>query len=222
MLPFTSIPRPTGSDNNYFVPISIGNRYYSRSRVRKVASLFLEKADSSVVVPCDRLRLLSYLTRKGMSTDQATHKVQDECMNMIRMLDNIGISKISNCNIIPMSAFYADDALLLFIETLERLIVSCPGASASLECLTDFYLDRFYVARDRHAQSRTIQRSNVLHAAGLGIFVTEKLGFHKEIYKEESGLLQTYLYREHTELLRELLGKKHLEREFIELMPLLS
>lgn len=121
-----------------------------------------------------------------------------------------------------MSTFYSDPALVSFIETLERLIVRCAGASASLEWLTDFYLDRFYVMTERHAQSRTIQRSNVLHAAGFGIFVTEKLGYHKEIYKEESGLLQTYLYREHTDLLRELLGKKHLEREFIELMPLLS
>ena len=112
---FTAIPRPTGSGNSYFMPISMGNRYYSRSRVKRAASLFLEKADSSVVVPCDRLRLLSYLTRRGVSADQAAHKVQDECMNMMRMLDNVGISKISNCYVIPMSVFYADPALVLFL-----------------------------------------------------------------------------------------------------------
>jgi hypothetical protein len=121
-----------------------------------------------------------------------------------------------------MSIFYGDPALDLFVDELERMIAKCRAASDSLEDLTDFYLDRFYVATERHAQSRTIQRSNVLHAAGFGIFVTEKLGYHREIYKEEFGLLQTYLYREHTDLLRDLLGKDHLDREFIELMPLLS
>lgn len=189
--------------------------------MRRIVSLFLERADSSVVVPCDRLRVLSYLAHKGVSDDQAKQKTKDECTSMIRMLDNIGISNMNNCHVIPMSAFYGDPALESFIDELERLISKCPGASARLEGLTDFYLEQFYDMTDRHEQSRTIQRSNVLHAAGFGIFVTEKLGYYKEIYKEKSGLLQTYLYREHAELLKQLLGKSQLDREFVELMPLL-
>jgi hypothetical protein len=203
------------------MPISIGNRYYSRSRVKLAARLFLENAGSSVVVPCDRLRFLSYLTHKGVSADQAQQKATNECMNIMRMLDNLGIPRIIDCQVIPMSVFYCDPALDLFVDALEKTIAKCRAASDRLESLTDFYLDRFYIATDRHAQSRTIQRSNVLNAAAFSIFVTEKLGYHKEIYKEESGLLQTYLYREHTDVLRDLLGKDHLDREFIALMPLL-
>lgn len=219
---FTSIPRRIGLGNSYFVPMSIGNRYYSRSRMRRIANLSLVNADGSVVVPCDRLRVLSYVTHKGVGVDQAKQKAKDECDGMMKMLDNLGISNMSNCHVIPMSVFYGDPALQLFIDALEGAILTEPGASDRLEWLTDYYLDQFYDATDRHEQSRIIQRTNVLHAAGFGIFVTEKLEYRKEIYKDGSGLLQTYLYREHAELLRKLLEKSQLEREFIELMPLLS
>lgn len=85
---FASIPKSVGSANSYFMPISIENHYYSRNRVREIAQLFLETADASVVVPCDRLRFLSYLTHKGISEKEATRKAEDECMNVLKMLDN--------------------------------------------------------------------------------------------------------------------------------------
>lgn len=120
-----------------------------------------------------------------------------------------------------MSAFYTDPGLDLFVNEFSKMVDSCPSARGKLEALTDFYLDKFYEPTDRHEQSRTMQRMNVIHAAGFGIYVTEKLGYRKQIYKDKSGLLQTCLYKESSELLAKVLGKDHLEREFIELTPLL-
>jgi hypothetical protein len=218
--PVPSLPALVGSPNAYFIPISIGNRFYTSKRVRKIGEMFLADAAAAVIIPCDILKFFAYLAQRGISDGEAELRASRESLNVIGMLRNCGVEKMGNTRIYPMSNFYSDSEFLYFIDEFEKAVNSSRAAS-ELDRLVDLFINQFYDPDERTESTECIQRQNVLHAAGMGIYVTEILGYRSELYKQSEGLLQTYLYEFCPDVLRSLLGKSQLDRQFVGLAAIL-
>jgi hypothetical protein len=54
---------------NIFVPISLGNHYYSVPVLRRLVNDYIRPSNLSIILICDRLRFLSYLIRGEIDTE---------------------------------------------------------------------------------------------------------------------------------------------------------
>src|SRR6266436_4976630 len=89
-------PRGVVADANLFIPISLGNHYYSSEILRRLLSDFVTNSKSAVVLPCDRLRLLSYRIRGEANLQQVDANIKLQLDQLTRSLMNLGLGSYTN------------------------------------------------------------------------------------------------------------------------------
>src|SRR5262245_50563688 len=70
--------------SNLFIPISLGNHYYSTKILRQVIAEFISRSNLSVIFLCDRLRFLSYRIRGEKDVESVNSRIQIQIDQMNR------------------------------------------------------------------------------------------------------------------------------------------
>jgi len=89
--------------SNLFIPISLGNHYYSRKILRQVFVEFIAKSNVSVIFLCDRLRFLSYRMRGVTDLEAINSRIRIQIDQMNRTLANLELGSYPNVSTVNWS-----------------------------------------------------------------------------------------------------------------------
>jgi tRNA-dependent cyclodipeptide synthase len=195
-----------------FIPISLGNHYYSSEVLSSLLSHFIAKSRCSIIFLCDRLRFLSYRIRGETHDAKIATNIRLQVDQMNRTLVNLGLNSHSNARVVDWSFLQDDPRYASVVASLEKLVREDPWAQEQ----ADRYVAQF-VVRFRSpdgSQHKDLQRQYLIEETALSLYMTELRGFNVEVYRKGMGFVDD-LYSERSAELMSLLKKSTLERKFI-------
>jgi tRNA-dependent cyclodipeptide synthase len=200
-----------------FIPISLGNHYYSSEVLSALLSHFIAESQCSVIFLCDRLRYLSYRIRGETHEARIVTNIRLQLEQMNRTLVNLGLNSHSNVRVVDWSFMQDDPRYTGVVASLERLVEEDSWAQQQ----TARYVAQFAVRFGGfdvplHDDSIRLQRQYILEETALSLYMTEVRGFNVEVYRKGMGFVDD-LYSNRAAELMSLLGKPVLERRFISL-----
>jgi len=205
------------SDANMFIPISLGNHYYSSEILGRLVSDFVANSKFAVVFLCDRLRFLSYRMRGAENIQQITANIKLQMDQLTRSLMNLGLASYPNVTIANWSFLLDDPRYAGLLAALEDFLRRDAMLHRKLADYAAELMHRFPGVEGTAMLERTmLQREYVVEETALSLYMTEIRGFHVEVYRRGMGFVDA-LYSERPAELMSLLGKSKLDRKFISL-----
>lgn len=201
---------------NIFIPISLGNHYYSKKILRRLMDDFVAKSRLSVIFVCDRLRFLSYKIRGVADDEMIKARISVQLDQIISALVEAGVKSHGNAILADWEFIQDDHQHTRLLSRLNELIERSP----ILQRQVDTYAARMIHSFRGKIENLHYQRQYLIEETALSIYMTEIRGFNVELYRRGMGLVDA-LYRESSDELMLMLGKSKLDRQFIALEGLL-
>jgi tRNA-dependent cyclodipeptide synthase len=209
-----AVPRSVAGAN-LFIPISLGNHYYSSEILLRLMSDFIAHSKLSVIFLCDRLRLLSYGIRGETHLAKASANIRLQLDQLTRSLFHLGLDAHSNATVADWSFLAGDPRYDRLLASLDELVRGDPALASQLHGRVVALMHRFPGADGADRRQRmALQRQYVIEETALSLYMTEMRGFNVEVYRRGMGFVDD-LYRERPAELMALVGKSKLDREFI-------
>jgi tRNA-dependent cyclodipeptide synthase len=200
---------------NLFIPISLGNHFYSSEILLRLMSDFIAPSKLSVIFLCDRLRLLSYRIRGETDIPRASANIKLQLDQLTRSLLHLGLDSHPNATVASWSFLSSDPRYTALLASLQDLVHNDPTVSRKLDGHAVELMDRFRNGESADPQQGlALQRQYVIEETALSLFMTEIRGFNVEVYRRGMGFVDD-LYRERPAELRLLTGKSRLDRKFV-------
>jgi tRNA-dependent cyclodipeptide synthase len=199
---------------NLFIPISLGNHYYSNDVLRRLINDFIQPSNLSIIFLCDRLRFLSYLIRGETDRQRITSNITIQVGQLSRALIKLGLGSHANASIADWSFCREDGRYKDLLSKFQQFVRDDATVRRELDDYVDCLLDvhgRMSVAR-----SAELQFEYVTEETALSLYMTEIRGYHVEVYRRGMGFVD-YLYAQRPADLRTLTGNLILNRKFISL-----
>jgi tRNA-dependent cyclodipeptide synthase len=203
-----------------FIPMSLGNHYYSNQILLFIIEHLLPNNSTSVLFLCDRLRFLSYMIR-GVSPVKAAANIQIQLDQTRRTIIGLGFSQTESSKILDWS-YLTERAG--YQELCEELSTLCENDGVVCGMLRRYAERSLWNSGDGVVFSETnleIQRQYIIEETALAIFMTELQGYNVEVYRRGIGFVD-YLYEENVDFVRSITKKQRLERQFVSLEELVS
>jgi tRNA-dependent cyclodipeptide synthase len=200
---------------NVFVPISLGNHYYSSEVLRQVMFEFIAKSHLSVIFLCDRLRFLSYRIRGETDLRRISANIRIQLAQMTRALMKLGLKSHPNAMIADWSLLEDDPRYLGVLSSLENLIREDRVLRQQTGDYAIELMNRFRGIDGNNRDDRVqLQFQYVIEETALSLYMTEIRGYNVEVYRRGMGFVD-YLYSQRSDDLMSILGKSTLDRRFI-------
>jgi hypothetical protein len=200
--------------SNVFVPISLGNHYYSLAVLKAVIE-FISKTNHAVVFLCDRLRFLSYRIRGEANLDRINSNIHIQLDQINRVLVNLGIREYSNIIVANWSFIYDDARFFDVLMSLEKLVREDPEVHRQIHDHCTHLLHRFHGLKGFNLEeSMGLQLRFIMEESALSLYMTEIRGYNVELYRRGIGFID-YLYCHKPDSLRAMTGKPILKRKFV-------
>lgn len=204
---------------NFFFPISLGNHYFTNRILSRIAAELVPCSGRSLVLICDRLRVLTYQMR-GFAAEQAALKVQKEVGEFYHRLENCGFADHDNAVCVTWQFAAQDIRYYDLLNGVEALVAADRDLQAFIEALTDSIAGRFGL--ETRPATRRLQSRYMIEETCVSLFTTELAGYPIEFYRRRDVGLVVELYERKAEDLRRLLDKPRLARRFVALEALWS
>jgi tRNA-dependent cyclodipeptide synthase len=200
---------------NVFVPISLGNHYYSSEILRQVMFEFVDKSQLSVIFLCDRLRYLSYSIRGDTNLRRISANIRLQLDQMTQALINVGLSSRPNVMIADWSLLHDDSRYFGLLSSLEKLVQENPMLRQRAGDYATELMNRFHGSDGHNLDERIrLQLQYVIEETALSLYMTEIRGYNVEVYRRGMGFVD-YLYDQRPADLMSILDKSTLDRRFI-------
>jgi hypothetical protein len=199
-----------------FVPISLGNHFYSSKVLKFISTRFLEGAAAAVILLCDRLRYISYQIRGETNNTEIESRIAKQAAELRREISNVGLNRHPNTRVENWSILCTDPRYGAVLEALERLVEE---NHVIQKTLVDLAYQRIYRFRDPYkpiVDYLPLQRRYLIEESAMSMFVTEIMGYPVEIYRDGGGFVD-FLYANYEQQLKAISGKDSLERRFVPL-----
>jgi len=204
-----------------FIPISLGNHFYSSRVFTVLLSHFIAQSRQSVIFLCDRLRFLSYKIRGETNSQRMNTNIRLQLDQITRSLMNNGLNSHQNVKVANWSYLEGDSRFGNLVIWLQKLVRDDPRVGQLADDYARSLLSRFGEASGNSSKSISLQRQYIVEEAALSLYMTELQGFNTEIYRRGMGFIDD-LYSERRADLMSFLGKRTLERRFVALEDWLS
>jgi tRNA-dependent cyclodipeptide synthase len=213
-----SIHDATGSINwilgaDMFIPISLGNHYYSSETLRRVMVEFISKSRISVIFLCDRLRFLSYLIRGETNISQINANIQIQLDQITRTLNKVGLGSYSNGTVADWSFLEEDARYAALVSSLADFARKDSAVHQTLSQHATQLLSRFR-GKSLPEESMPLQIQYILEETSLSLYMTEVRGFNVEVYRRGMGFVD-YLYSHRSDDVKKLMRASKLNRRFV-------
>jgi tRNA-dependent cyclodipeptide synthase len=210
---FTPTARFAGA--RLFIPISLGNHYYSSEVLTILLSQFIAKSERSVIFLCDRLRFLSYRIRGETDEEGIAANIRLQLDQMKRTLVNLGLNSHPNASVADWSFLRDDPQYVRLVASLEKLVREDRTAREQCDRYVAQFVARFHAAGGpQREDSKELQRQYLIEETALSLYMTEIRGFNVEVYRRGMGFVDD-LYSERPVDLMRLLKKSSLDRKFV-------
>jgi tRNA-dependent cyclodipeptide synthase len=198
-----------------FIPMSLGNHYYSTEVLSSLLSHFIAKSQYSIIFLCDRLRFLSYRIRGETHEARIVKTIRLQIEQINRTLANLGLNSYSNVRVVDWSFLQDDLRYVSLLASLERLVREDPWAQEQADRYVAQFVVRFHAPDGpQHQDAIELQRRYLIEETALSLYMTEVRGFNVEVYRRGMGFIDD-LYSERAVKIMSLLKKSTLDRKFI-------
>jgi tRNA-dependent cyclodipeptide synthase len=216
-------PRPTAGLTGamMFIPISLGNHFYSSQVLTVLLSHFVAQSNKSVIFLCDRLRFLSYQIRGEYNFQRVNTNIRLQLDQITRSLMNNGLNSYQNVKVANWSYLEGDSRFGDLVIWLQKLVRDDPRVARLADDYARSLLSRFGEASWSSSKSISLQRQYIVEETALSLYMTELQGFNTEIYRRGMGFIDD-LYTERRADILSCLGKHILERRFVAIEDWLS
>lgn len=201
---------------NLFIPISLGNHYYSYDVLRRLMNDFIQPSNLSIIFLCDRLRFLSYLIRGETDRQRITSNINIQVGQLSRALIKLGLGSRPNASIADWSFCREDGRYKNLLSKLQQFVRDDTTVRRELDDYVDRLLDIHGRKGTSVARCAELQFEYVMEETALSLYMTEIRGYHVEVYRRGMGFVD-YLYAQRRADLRTLTGNLILNRKFIAL-----
>ncbi len=187
------------SGKNIFLPISIGNHFYSNEIISSISEEILPAGDNSIIVVCDRLRYLTFRLR-GSQEHDARNKTDKELAEFKNRLANCGIKQSQSVKICSWSDFDLEPNFVDLLENLKSFVKCNQNILEFFNALVNERLSNFQFKKDNI--NILLEETYILEETALSIYFTEIKGYSIEIYARQTHGLVDEIYRNfHSNLL---------------------
>jgi hypothetical protein len=201
--------------SNLFIPISLGNHYYSTKILRWVIAECVSKSSHSVIFLCDRLRFLSYRMRGATDFSGINSRIRIQIDQMNRTLVNLGLGFHPNAFVANWSLLEEDHRYGGLLASLQEFVNADLEVSQYLNDHAIGLIGRLYrLASGTLVDPMELQREYIIEETALSLFMTEIKGYNVEVYRRGMGFVD-YLYNKRPDTLKSLTGSSALKREFV-------
>lgn len=204
-----------------FIPISVGNHWYSNHILSRLFSEIISSSSTSVIFLCDRLRFLSYKIRGEIDDQLIKNKVLRQTNQMKKTFSNVGINRYPHASVESWSTLETDQRYEELLHKLTIYINEDNDLSADLRKEAERSFKRF--GSDNHEDEILFnyQCQYIIEETCLSIFMNELREFDAELYRKGMGFVDL-LYEKHNDKLSRLIGTEQLKRQFVSLESLFS
>ena len=207
----------TFSGKRLFIPISLGNHYYTNDVLTRISRQVVPTALDATIFLCDRLRSLIFQMRGIDDPGLAGSKVVHELVQFKRTLRNCGLEDGGNVRIATWSLIENDPRFVHILASLRRIVERDPVSLLFLQALCSRLVGRFVNTHPVSETALTLQWTYVYEETALSLFMTEVYGANVEVYRRKDEGLIRFLYEERPDLLHRLLRGTELQRTFVSL-----
>jgi tRNA-dependent cyclodipeptide synthase len=198
-----------------FIPISLGNHYYSSKVLSVLLSEFITRSERSVIFLCDRLRFLSYRIRGETDEPRIAATIRLQLAQMNRTLVNLGLDSHENVEVVDWSFMQDDVRYTGLLAALERMVREDRGVREQSDRYVAQFAARFQLPEGPQREiSIDMQRRYLIEETALSLYMTEIRGFNVEVYRRGMGFVDDLYAQRPVELMR-LLEKSTLDRRFV-------
>ena len=193
------------SGSRLFIPMSLGNHYYTNERLRRLYHDFAKASDSSLVFLCDHLRYLSYLIRGESNEEDIRNRVATQVVQMKVTLAHCGFVPSEKLSIQCWGDIASDVRVAEITQKLEDLIRKDADVAKEASTSCEFFLRKFRGNSPTQKRASEIQKQYLVAETALSIYMNECVGFDYEVYRRGAGFVD-FLYESKTEEIRSLSG----------------
>jgi tRNA-dependent cyclodipeptide synthase len=198
-----------------FIPISLGNHYYSSKVLSVLMSEFIARSERSVISLCDRLRFLSYRIRGETDEPRIGATIGLQLAQMNRTLVNLGLNSHKNTEVADWSFLQDDVKYTGIIASLEKMVREDRDVREQSDRYVAQFAARFQLPEEPQREiSIDMQRRYLIEETALSLHMTEIRGFNVEVYRKGMGFVDDLYAQRPVELMR-LLKKSTLDRRFV-------
>jgi tRNA-dependent cyclodipeptide synthase len=198
-----------------FIPISLGNHYYSSKVLSVLMSEFIARSARSVIFLCDRLRFLSYRIRGETDEPRIGATIRQQLAQMNRTLVNLGLNSHKNAEVADWSFLQDDVKYTGLIASLEKMVREDRDVREQSDRYVAQFAARFQLPEGPQREiSIDMQRRYLIEETALSLHMTEIRGFNVEVYRKGMGFVDDLYAQRPVELMR-LLKKSTLDRRFV-------
>lgn len=188
-----------------FIPISLGNHYYTNSRLRRLCREIVDPSGFSLVFLCDQLRHLSYQIRGEVDYEEISNKVAAQLTQMRVTLSHCGFTTSGRLRILSWEDIASDDRIGTIEQKLEDLIAADQKIATQAKLNCDYFLRKFCGSGPVQRRTAEIQMRYLINETALSIYMNECIGFDFEAYRRGSGFVD-FLYKKNPEEIKIISG----------------
>jgi hypothetical protein len=184
---------PLAGGSRVFLPLSIGNHYYSNQRLRRISNEIVGQSAYTVIFICDELRRLSYYVKGITDESIVAAKVALQLLQTKQTLHNCGLTKHQNLDIWSWSNLPDQGLVFSIYKRIHALIAD----------------DQYVIHEaDRHIEATVSAKNDAVSSRGqathyqlqyfaletaLSIYMNEVMCFDYEVYRRSMGIID-YIY----------------------------
>jgi tRNA-dependent cyclodipeptide synthase len=204
--------------HNFFIPISLGNPYYSKPVLNLIVEQFIAQGRSSIIIICDRLRYLSYRIRGATDEHKIKANIFAQVEELKAALNTAGLEKYPTTTVATWAYVEQDNRFCDLLSSLHGFLISDPALKRLLSVYARDMIAKFRgeLGGGEDTTFMNFQRQYLLEEIALALYMIEVRGFETEVYKERGGMIDDLYELRATELTR-FLNKPRLQRKFIAL-----
>jgi len=196
------------STQRLFVPISLGNHYYSGVRLRRLLHELLAPSAASVVFLCDQLRYLSYQIQGEFREEFLRKRVSLQLYQQRQALKNLGFGTHSNVSILSWADIETDEAYLKVLAKTKELAAADRTVSGEVQRLSGSLISKFGSLDEHSERTRALQAEYLIVETALSLYMNELQGFDYEVYRRGLGLID-FMYDVCPEKVRGITGSSN-------------
>ena len=206
--------------SSLFIPISLGNHYYTKYRLKRIIHEAASKSIHSVFFLCDELRRISYRLGGEQDDESIDRKVHKQVAELKAAIGNSGGNDRSNISVWT-SEDITDQPMILKIEKEVFNFMNYNDTlreSASNECRRIH--NRLGIYSGLNDMSLQLECEYLSSEVSLSLYMNEYLKFDYELYRKNGGFIDLF-YSVGNTFIASLFGKTP-QREFVSIERMLE
>ena len=196
-----------------FIPISIGTPLFSPRRIRSLLQTVCRlKPKDILCLICDDLYAMSLLALEELDYETAKRKAYSQGYRLYSLVNRIAKKETNiNFKVFRWSVIAERNNFQELLSIMKKSLKNYNEFKAFVCRQVNIWKKR---TKQKHSVDPEWEWAYLLNEVTMSLYITEIMGYHIEIYPNHDIPFIEWLYANSEELLKKILKKNYLQRQF--------